>query len=308
MIEARALNKRRGDSLIKRIRLNGVSYAMMAPFLLFFCAFTIAPVVISIVLSFTDFNLVQMPKLIGLDNFARLFLDDDIFIKCVRNTLVFALITGPVSYVMCFIFAWFINELPRRARTVLTVVFYAPSIAGSIFFIWSYIFSADIYGLLNGFLISLGVLREPIWWLYNETYVLPVIIIVQLWLSLGTGFLTFIAGMQSIDRSLYEAGAIDGVRNRFQELWYITVPSMYPQLLFGAVMQITASFSVADICMSLAGFPTTNYAADTIVTYIIDYGTVRFEMGYASSVAVVLFVAMVVINQLIRSVLGRISH
>ncbi len=307
-MEAKALRLTKGDGLFKRIRLSAVSYAMMAPFLLFFSVFTIAPVAISIYLSFTNFNLVQLPSFTGFDNFIRLFLEDDVFIKCVRNTLVFALITGPVSYVMCFVFAWFINELPRRSRTLLTVIFYAPSIAGSVYFIWSYIFSSDIYGLLNGFLISLGVIREPIFWLYDTKYVLPVIIIVQLWLSLGTGFLTFIAGMQSIDRSLYEAGAIDGVRNRFQELWYITVPSMYPQLLFGAVMQITASFSVADICMSLAGFPTTNYAADTIVTYIIDYGTVRFEMGYASSVAVVLFVAMIVINQVIRSILGKVSH
>lgn len=296
------------DTLWKKIVYYRTSYLLMLPFLIFFFLFTLLPLIISIFYSFTYFNMVQPPRWIGWLNFSRLFLDDEVFLIAVKNTLIFGLITGPISYFLCFVFAWFINELKPTIRAFATVVFYAPSIAGSVYFIWSFIFSGDQYGLVNGFLMKLGFLKEPIGWLLDPKYNLQIIILVQLWLSLGTGFLAFIAGLQSIDKSLYEAGAMDGVRNRFQELFYITVPSMYPQLLFGAVMQITASFAVSDICIALAGFPSTNYSAETVVTHIMDYGTIRFEMGYASSIAVILFVAMIVTNQIIKRLMRGISH
>lgn len=282
-------------------------YYLMAPFMIIFFIFTVVPVVASLVLSFFSFNMLEMPQFIGWDNYSRLFLNDDVFMTALRNTLVFAVITGPLSYIACFIFAWIINELSPKVRAFMTVVFYAPSIAGNVFFIWLIIFSGDAYGYLNGILMEIGIILEPIQWLRDEQYVLWVVILVQLWLSLGTSFLAFIAGFQTLDKSLIEAGAIDGIRNRWQELWYITLPSMKPQLLFGAVMQITQSFAVADISIALAGFPSVNYAAHTVVTHLMDYGTIRFEMGYASAIATVLFLLMVGTNILVQKLLRKVG-
>lgn len=295
-------------SLGYRIKENKACYFMMAPFLILFFIFTVLPVLISIGLSFTYFNMLQTPQWIGLLNYQTLFVEDSIFLICVRNTLVFGLITGPISYVLCFVFAWMINDLNPKVRTILTVILYAPSISGGVYTIWLYIFSGDQYGLINSFLMELGLINDPIRWLEDSTYVLTIIIIVQLWLSLGTGFLTFIAGFQSLNQELFEAGAIDGIRNRFQQLWYITIPQMYGQMVLSAVLQIGASFSVSSICMALAGFPSANYAAETIVTHIHDYGNVRYEMGYASAIAVVLFAAMVIFNNVVQKVLRGVAH
>lgn len=292
---------------LKEIRRNWQNYALMAPFLILFALFTLIPIVYSVVISFTNFNIFSPPTFVGWENYLRMFFDDDVFIIAIRNTLIFALITGPVSYVLCFVFAWLINELRPKVRAVVTLIFYAPVLSGTAFTVWSFIFSSDAYGLLNGFLMNLGILREPIGWLTDPAYILFVVIFVQLWMSLGTGFLSFIAGLQGVDRTLYEAGLVDGVHNRFQELWYITLPVMKPQLLFGAVMQIVASFSVADVSVRLAGFPSTQYAAETLVTHIMDYGTVRFEMGYACALACFLFALMYLANKLVTFALGRVG-
>jgi multiple sugar transport system permease protein len=208
----------------------------------------------------------------------------------------------------CFLFAWVINELGPRLRAFMTLIFYAPSISGNIYFIWLMIFSGDRYGIANGMLIKLGVILEPIQWLKTEALIMPIIILVQLWLSLGTGFLAFIAGLQTVDKTLYEAGAVDGVRNRWQELWFITLPSMRPQLMFGAVIQLTTSFAVADVSIALAGFPSVNYAAETIVTHLIDFGTTRFEMGFASAIATVLFILMVGTNLIVQKLLRKVGE
>lgn len=240
---------------LREIRKNWQNYALMAPFLILFALFTLIPIIYSVVISFTNFNIFTTPTFVGWDNYLRMFFDDDVFIIAIRNTLIFALITGPVSYVLCFVFAWLINELRPKVRAVVTLIFYAPVLSGTAFTVWSFIFSSDQYGLLNGYLMELGILREPMGWLTDPAYILFVVIFVQLWMSLGTGFLSFIAGLQGVDRTLYEAGLVDGVHNRFQELWYITLPVMKPQLLFGAVMQIVSSFSVADVSVRLAGFP-----------------------------------------------------
>ena len=279
------------------------NYLMVAPYAVIFTVFTVIPVVLAIVMSFTYFNLLEPPQFRGLFNYMRLFLDDDVFWLSMKNTLIFALLTGPLSYFLCLVFAWLINELPVRARNLFTLVFYAPSISGALYVIWSFIFSGDAYGMANGLLMQLGVINEPILWLTDPRYDLGIVIVVQLWLSLGTSFLAFIAGLQGVDRSLYEAGAIDGIRNRFQEFVKITIPAIGPSLLFSAVMQISSSFSVGRICMALTGFPSTDYSTSTIVTHILDYGTLRYEMGYACAIATVLFLMMLLTNQVIRRLL-----
>ncbi len=273
------------------------------PFLVLFFTFTILPIIASVVLSFTNFNMLQTPSFVGMDNYVRLLLEDDIFLTALRNTMIFALVTGPLSYMLSFVFAWFISDFKRGLRTFLTFLFYTPSLAGNVYFIWTYIFSDDSAGFLNSLLLRMGVIRESIYWLSDPGKNMMVVIVVILWLSMSVGFLSFVAGLQSMDKSLYEAGAVDGVKNRFQELWYITLPQMVPQLLFGAVMQISTSFAVGYEAMSLTGFPSTDYSTHTIVLHILDYGAIRFEMGYASAIAVILFLLMLVFWSLVKKAL-----
>lgn len=279
---------------------------LLAPYFILFTIFTIIPVFAAIGLSFTYFNMLNVPEFIGLSNYKALFLNDEIFLLAIKNTIVFAVITGPIGYFLCFILAWFINDLPKPLRTFMTLVFYAPSLSGNMYMIWQYIFSDDQYGMANSFLMTfmeVGIIDDPIKWFTDEKYVMMALIIVQFWLSLGAGFLAFMAGFKVVDRSIYEAGTIDGIRNRFQELIYLTLPSMKQQMLFGAVMQISSSFAVGGISIALAGFPSTNYSAHTIMTHIHDYGSVRYDMGYACAIATILLLVMLLVNKVIQSVL-----
>jgi len=291
----------------KQVKANRTLYSMMAPYLVIFFVFTVIPVFVSFLLSFTSYDMLQRPRFVGLDNYLTLFLNDEVFITAIRNTFILALFTGPISYLLAFFFAWLINELPRRLRWVMTLIFYAPSISGNAYLLWSLIFSGDMYGYANAILINLGFINEPIIWLQNTKYILPILIIVQLWLSLGVSFLAFIGGLQNTNKELNEAGAIDGIQNRWQELWYITLPQMKPQLLFGAVMQITTSLGIASVSIALAGLPSVEYAGHTIVTHLIDYGSNKMELGYASSIATILFFIMIGANLLVQKILRRVG-
>jgi len=282
-------------------------YLFLLPYAVLFFTFFILPIASSIFYSFTYYNILESPRFIGLQNYINLILQDEVFLTSVKNTFVIAVITGPIGYILSFLFAWFINELPRWIRTIAVVVFYAPSIAGNAFYIFSIIFRGDAYGYLNSFLLQFGLIDAPLMWLLDPKYIMPVIIVVILWMSMGTGFLSFVAGLQGVDRSMYEAGYVDGIRNRWQELYYITLPCMKPMLLFGAVMSITTAFNVCDVPRALAGYPSTDYAARTIVTHLFDYGFSRFEMGYASAIATVLFLVMILCNKAIQSILRKVG-
>lgn len=299
----RRTKKEERAMLWRSVKQNKASYAMIAPFMIFFIIFTVIPVVMSLPMGFTDFNMAQAPEFVGLSNYTALFLSDKVFIRSIRVTLIFALFTGPVSYVLCFLLAWLINSLPPKLKTIFTLIFYIPSMA-SVYTVWQLIFSGDINGYLNSFLINLGIINSPVQWLTDSRYILGVCIIVQLWISLGAGFLALRAGFQNIDKSLYEAGAIEGIRTKWQELIYIVIPSMKPQLLFAAVMQIVSSFTAGTVAQNLVGFPSTDYKAHTIMTHAYDYGWVRFEMGYASAICMILFVAMFICNKVISKILG----
>lgn len=292
----------------KEMKRNKVAYLMVAPYMFIFCIFTILPVIISVFMSFTDFNMLETPNIVWFKNYVSLFFDDDIFLIAVKNTLIFSIVVGPASYLLSFMVAWFINELPPKIRAIVTLVFYAPSISGQVYLIWGTLFSADSYGWVNATLLNLGIIEEEKAWFQDENYVMILCVVVSLWTSLGTSFLSFIAGLQGVDRSLYEAGAVDGVRNRWQELYYITLPSMKPQLMFGAVMTITGSFGYGEIVTALCGFPSVNYAAHTIVHHLQDYGGQRYEVGYASAIAVILFAMMVGANAFVKKILAKVGQ
>ncbi len=277
---------------------------MVAPFLVPFALVTILPMLSSVVLSLFSYDMLSMPSFQGLDNYLRMFLFDNVFLIAMKNTLVLAAITGPVGFFLAYILAWLINEYSPLKRSLLSFLFYSPALAGNVYFIWQILFSGDSYGFINGFLLQIGLIAEPIQWFRDQRYSLLIVMVVQLWLSMGITFLANIAGLQSINPVYYEAGAIDGIRNRWQELWYITLPSMKGILLFGAVMQIQATFSISYVATVLTGFPSVNYTTHTIVTHLIDVGTVRYEMGYASAISVMLFVVMAFIRVLVGKLIN----
>ncbi|MBQ9122177.1 MAG: sugar ABC transporter permease [Lachnospiraceae bacterium] len=302
-----ALRKHNFQVGLKKAKKSKNCYLFLLPYAILFFMFYILPVGTSIFFSFTYYNILETPRFLGIDNYINLILQDDIFLIGVKNTFLIAVITGPIGYLGSFLFAWLINELPRWLRTIAVVVFYAPSIAGNVFAIFSVFFRGDVYGYVNSALMNMGIINEPILWLINPDWMLPICMLVILWMSLGAGFLSFVAGLQGVDRSQYEAAYVDGIKNRWQELWYITLPNMKPMLLFGAVMAITNSFGVCDVTMALCGYPSTDYAARTVVTHLFDYGFSRFEMGYASAIATMLFLVMILCKKAIQSILGRVG-
>ena len=292
---------------LQQAKRNKVCYLFLAPYAILFFTFFILPIATSIYYSFTYYNILEPARFIGFQNYINLILQDEVFLTAVKNTFVIAVITGPVGYILSFLFAWFINELPKWLRAVAVVVFYAPSIAANAYTVFSLIFQGDAYGWFNAMLMEYGLIDAPKLWLLDPTYMMTILIIVILWMSMGTGFLSFVAGFQGIDRSMYEAGYVDGVRNRWQELYHITLPSMKPMLLFGAVMSITSAFNVSDVPRILCGYPSTDYAARTVVTHLFDYGFSRFEMGYASAIATILFLVMILCKKAIAGLLGRVG-
>ncbi len=299
-----SIAKKNKGCLARDIKSSLVSYSMVMPFLLCFLVFLVIPIIAAICLSFTDFNMSTKFHFVGFDNYRRLIIDDEVFLTALKNTIIFAIINGPLGYIIAFILAWIINQLPKKLRVFMTVVFYSPSLSGNVYFIWQYLFSGDAYGFINGQLMKMNLIKEPIQWFTDPTYNMTVIIIVQLWMSLGVGFLSFIAGFQGIDKSQYEAGAIDGIRNRFQELWYITLPNMKQMLLFGAVMQIASAFSVGAITETLSGGSmSVEYSTLTIINHMSDYSGTRLELGYACAIAVVLFAMVVGTKKLVFRVL-----
>lgn len=300
--------KEKGNSLGKRLWRYRAAYTMCLPFMLIFLTFTIFPVLASVVLSFTRFNVLNAPVFIGFTNYTNLFFTDEIFTTAVQNTLILALITGPLGYFLCFFLAWIINDLPHRMRSLLTLVFYVPSIAGNVFAVWLIIFDGDIYGYLNSALLTLGFIKEPIQWLTDPKYMMAVVVIVQLWMSMGTSFLTMRAGFNTIGRQYYEAAAVDGIRNRWQELWFVTVPIMVPHLMLSAILSITATFSAYNVATVMTGFPSTNYATHTIMHHMIDYAYIRFDRGYACAIATILFIGCYVLNLAIQRALRKVGR
>jgi len=298
------MGKLRGAA--KSISKHKASYLFMTPYLIIFAVFTLAPVLIAIGYSLTQFNILEPPKLIWLENYKNLFISDPLFIKAIKNTALLSTITGPVSFLICLMLAWFLNDFPPRLRAFLTLLFYSPTLA-NVFFVWQLIFSGDSYGLINAYLLKTGIISQPVLWLTDPKTLVGVLIFILLWASLGTSFLVLIAGFQNVDTSLYEAGAVDGIKNRWQELWFITLPYMRPQLMFAAVMSITGSFGIGTTIDILCGTPSTNFMAWTIMNHLNDYGGTRMEMGYACAIATVLFVIMLSVNMFIQKLIRKVG-
>ena len=285
-----------------------IGYIMIAPFMLLFFFFTIIPVIASLLVGFTDYNMLEMTNWVWFDNYITLFLDDELFITALQNTMIFAVLVGPASFILSFIVAWFINELSPRTRSIVTLIFYAPSISGGAYTIFGYIFASDSYGLVNGWLLKFGFIDSPILFFTDVKWIMPLCVAIALWMSLGTSFLSFVAGLQGIDRAQFEAASVDGITNRWQELWYVTLPNMKPQLVFGSVMAITGSFGFGGVVTALAGNPSTDYVAYTISHHIEEYGGARMEIGYSSAISFILFLIMITANSFIVKLLSKVGE
>lgn len=284
-------------------------YIFLLPYIVLFSVFIIVPIAIAIGLSFTDFNTIQSPNFVGFMNYINLFTQDSIFMQFVLpNTITFSLIVGPGGYCLSFLLAWSIAQLTKAPRTVLALIFYSPSLTmgTAMNILWRIIFSGDSYGYVNAVLLDMGLINEPILWLTSSSTLLIIMIIVGLWSSMGIGFLAILAGIMNADDELYEAGAIDGIKNRFQEMIYITIPTMKPQMLFAAVMAIVNAFNNGAIGVTLSGSnPTPGYAGQLIVNHIDDYGFIRFEMGYAAAVSVALLLIITVFSKVATKLFGE---
>lgn len=280
----------------------GSAYAFLSIYAILFIIFIVIPVLAAVSLSFTFFDAIQTPHFIGLSNYISLLTQDDIFMRYVLpNTIMFAVIVGPGGYVLAFLLAWVLAQLPNTPRTIFALILYSPSMTAGVAMnvVWKALFSGDQTGYLNSFLMGFGLIREPIQWLQSPEYLMPIMILVTLWSSMGIGFLAMLAGILEINPELYEAAAIDGMSSRLQEIFYITIPSMKPQMLFGAVMALVSTFQAGAIGVTLSGSnPTPQYSGQLIVNHIEDYGFLRYEMGYAAAVSVVLLLMVLFFSRI----------
>jgi len=297
-----APSRQRTSTFHTWLHKEGSAYAFLFPYALLFLVFIVIPVVAAALLSLTYFDTIQFPRFIGLRNYIALITEDEIFMKYVLpNTITFAVIVGPGGYMLSFLLAWMLAQLPRGPRTILALILYSPSMTSGVTMavVWQTLFSGDQNGYLNSFLLNLGVIQNPIQWLQSPQYLMPIMIVVTLWSSMGVGFLAMLAGILEINPELYEAAAIDGMSSRWQEIFYITIPSMKPQMLFGAVMSIVGTFQAGAIGVTLSGAnPTPQYAGQLIVNHIEDYGFLRYEMGYAAAISVVLLLMVLFFSRL----------
>lgn len=286
-----------------------IAYLFMSPYILLFTTFIIIPIVIAFALSFTQFNGVNFPTFNAFKNYIYLFTNDTVFMQYVLpNTLKFAVVVGPGGYLLSFFMAWCLSQIPHKSRTILTIILHTPSMTMGVALgvLWIIIFSGSDTGYLNSILLNLNLIKEPINWLQDPQYLMSIMIIISLWSSLGVGFLAMLSGILNINSELYEAACVDGMRNRFQEIFYITIPMMKPQMLFGAVMAVVNTFTVGAIGVTLSGSnPTPQYAGQLIVNHIDDYAYNKYEIGQAAAVSVILLLIILLITKIAYKLFGN---
>ncbi|MNI07277.1 L-arabinose transport system permease protein AraP [compost metagenome] len=286
------LYRRRIQKFMRECWRDRLSYLFLAPFLLCFVCFIIVPVIMAALLSVTTFNGFGFPKFIGFSHFINMLTQDIVFMKyTLPNTLKFAVIVGPGGYILSFIFAWLIHQLPKNIRDYFTLALYAPSIVGGVALtvVWAATFSGDRVGYLNNVLLRFGFIESPQLWLEDPNTLMTIMILVSLWTSMGVGFLAMLGGLQTVNTELYDAGKIDGIKNSLQEVYYLTIPSMKPQMLFSGVMAIVYTLKAGAISTQLTGMMITpNYRGHLITNHIDDYAFLRYEWGYASALSVML--------------------
>lgn len=294
--------------LVQHFDRHSVFY-MQAPFVILFVLFIIIPVIIAIALSFTDFNSIQTPHFVGLQNYVNILINDSVFMEhAIPNTIVYSVVVGVGGYILSFFLAWSLAQIPKGPRTVMAIVLYLPSMTAGIMLstVWQVFFSGDKVGYLNAILLKLDIIQSPITWLSDSKYLMLIMIFVSLWSSMGIGFLSMLAGILNVNRELYEAAHIDGVRNRLQEIIYITIPAIKPHMMFGAIMAIVNAFQNGSIGVQLSGAnPTPGYAGQLLVTHAEEHAFIRYEMGYSAALSVVLLIIVWCVSQISKKLFAE---
>ncbi|MFA5006522.1 MAG: sugar ABC transporter permease [Candidatus Izemoplasmatales bacterium] len=295
-------------ALKKKKRFN-TAYLFVAPYYAVFFTFVVVLIAISAALSLTYYDTINFPSWVGLQNYVTLFTQDADFMQyAFPTTIKYALVIGPGGYALSFFMAWVLAQLTHRVRTVIAIILYSPSLTNGILMsvIWKVVFSGDARGYLNYWLLSLGFINEPMQWLQDSSFIFGIMLFVGIWSSMSVGFLAMLSGILNVNRELYEAAYVDGMKSRWQEVFYITIPSMKPQMLFGAVMALVGTFNASGLASALSGStPPPQYAGWLIVDHMNDYGFARFEMGYASAISVVLLLVVLVFNRVATRLFGE---
>jgi multiple sugar transport system permease protein len=250
---------------------------------------------------------IQSHRFNGIDNYLYILTEDEIFMKTILpKTLFFSFIVGPCGFMLSFMLALFLSQITPKMRTFLALIIYSPSMTAgvAIAVVWKIIFSGNEQGLTNSLLLRLSLINEPLQLLLNPDYLMPIMILVSIWRSMGVGFLAILAGLLNVNKDLYEAAYIDGLRNRFQEIFYITIPSIKKQMMFSAVMSIVGTFSAGAIGVALSGAnPTPQNSGQMIINHIEDYGILRSEMGVAAALSVLLLLLILGFSKFFQKIL-----
>ena len=293
------------SSIIGKMDKHAVFWLQL-PFIVLFLLFIIIPTVVAFVLSFTDFNSIQSPNWVGAENYINILTNDDVFAgHALPNTIKFAIIVGVFGYILSFVLAWILAQVPRVPRTIMAAMLYLPSMTGPTMMqnVWQIIFAGDKVGYLNALLLKLDIIQTPIIWLSDSNYIMTIMIVVSLWSCMGIGFLSMLAGILNVNRELYEAAHIDGVSNRLQEVIYVTIPAIKPHMMFGAIMSLVIAFQNANIGGLLSGAnPTPGYGGQLLITHADEHAFVRYEMGYSAAISVIVLIIIWVISQLSKKV------
>lgn len=275
-------------------RLSLTPYLFLAPALIIIGVFILYPTAAVLFYSFTDYDIVRPPQWVGLRNFIELF-QDPIFYKALLNSFIYLLVT-PTLIILSIILAIAVNR-PLRGINAFRALYYVPVISGTIAvgIAWRWLFDYN-GGLVNGLLLSTGILKEPVQWLADPAFTLPIAMLLTVWIGLGYYMMVFLAGLQNIPEELYDAAVIDGC-NGIQKHWYVTLPGLRPQIVFVAVISSLAAIEVFnEIFVITGGLGGILNSGVTLVFYLWRQAFRLQHAGYASAIAIVLLAITLVFS------------
>ncbi len=285
-------------SFCDEMHKNRSAYFMMTPFFVLFIAFTVLPVIGALPTAFTDFKLPGSAAFAGIENFRDLFIENELFISALKNTLVSFLITGLGGFVLCIFAAWLISPLGKRLKTVFAVILCLPSFLYGAFAVCGIAFGEGMESPLNSALMCLGIITSPVDWLNSTPASFLLMQLSKLWGTFGISFLVTLAGFDEAhgcceNAELYDAARIDGLSNRFGHLIFVTIPVSAPHLALAAVLQIAAALSPGSVF-------TTTPANMTLTDYMLTMGAGEFDIGMASAVGVLITAFSLLVYFIVR--------
>ncbi|MGB2629718.1 MAG: sugar ABC transporter permease [Candidatus Omnitrophota bacterium] len=288
------------ETFLQKLNKQKISYLFIAlPALLFF-VFQLAPVVISFFWSFTDYDVVHAPTCVGLANYKNILFNDPLFWKAMGNTVLYVIGVVPIGVCVSLLLAVAIDQ-KIKFKNFFKSIFFLPTVTAivAVSVIWKWLYAGEKYGLFNYFIMKLGF--NPVDWLSSPTWTLPSIMIMSIWAGLGYNMILFLAGLQTIPHVMYEAAEIDGA-GFWKKFFNITLPLLKPTIVFVAIMSFIFSFQVFEQVYIMTGgqggIGGVLNSALTIAAYLYDKGFQKFEMGYASALAYIIFLCIFMLTMI----------